>query len=128
MTKKLKVIDHIRDNVVNRVPERQRLGRIEVCSDMSLAGPLTASLPAKASVNYRVTCDFHMIVDDCGSAIEEAKKNAVRALTRALYGELREELIDLLEWSMSEGIGRDLDDRIGRIIRLTEGEEVEDVK
>ena len=127
MTKKLKVIGHIESRIIRNVVGRDRLGRIEVTKGPTDQPPPFIDMHRKVLIDYRVTCGFQAAVDDCGPALQNAQQKAVRALTRELYGELREELFDILEWSMSEGIGRDLEDRIGRLIDLTEGKEVRGV-
>jgi hypothetical protein len=46
-------------------------------------------------------------------------------LARHLYDDLHQELIDLWEWVCEEGVGRDVEGKLERLIKLTRGDDVE---
>lgn len=60
-------------------------------------------------------------------AEKESRINAAHMMARFLIDDLRDEILDVLEWAQSEGIGEDLNRRLERLASLTEGNLVENV-
>lgn len=120
----LKVIRHIEESIRHRdyLPARtRRLTVSAVPNDPSET--IALARDRRVRQTFKVEAYASLVTTDDGPALVEAKRKAGQLIAHQLFGELREELLELLHWSMEEGIGRDLEERIGRLIELTEGKD-----
>lgn len=119
--KRLKLFEHIEAKVSDyRVPERMR--RVSV---VPFDGPVEdLRFTARRIVDYRVYAGARVTVDDNAPAIEAGKAKVAKMLARHMFADIRDELIDLEEWIYQEGIGKDVCQRVNRLINLVSGDAV----
>lgn len=123
--KRLRVFNHLDEILGRQTRGRDRLKRMEIVRGPTFPEEAdVARFERKVWVDYRIRIGARHCVPDTEEGIQRGREKVCRSLGREIFGDLREELIDLLEWSSEEGIGQDLEDKIERLIKLTEGQEV----
>ena len=79
----------------------------------------------KVAVDYRIRVGSRRITDDTPEGVAQGKRLVAESIAQHMYGDITLELHDLLDWASDQGIGRDLENRIERLISLTRGHDVQ---
>lgn len=125
--KRLKIFNWLEQTIKHRKVGRERLGRLMVERHIDKPS-MFDTVPVVRVVDYRLSMGARANVQEGDDkAWEEARGRVCELLAREIFSDLTEELLDLRDWVFEEGIGKDVEDRISRLIALTRGEEVHDV-
>ncbi|ARB06058.1 hypothetical protein FDH38_gp004 [Dinoroseobacter phage vB_DshS-R5C] len=125
--KRLGIFNWLEHQIRHRKVQRERLGRIDLTRHVDKPSMLDR-VPVVHVVDYRIHIGARVAVQDStDGAWDEARAKVCALMGREMFTDLTGELLDLREYVFEEGIGRDVEDRITRIIALTRGEEVPDV-
>lgn len=125
--RRLAVFKWLEAEIRGRMPDRRQM-RMSVS-----VGPRTEEdvaferVNVKRIVDYRLRIGARVVADDHGPGIQHARERVCELLAREMFDDITQELIDLQEFAFEQGLGQDVEARIGRLIALTRGQEVEDV-
>jgi len=125
----LRIFEAIEEEMSDRryVPARPNRFKISsVPTDPREIQSLAADRMVRQTFNLSVTAS--VTSPDEGPAMAESRQKVAQMIGRYLYAELREEMVDLLHWSYGQGLGRDLEKRLGRMIKLAEGKSPPPIK
>lgn len=119
---RLKLFDALEARIVGVVSPRTRMGRMRVAPRKETAAELRElDFRGMERIAFHLTWYAEMTVGKELEAKTVARERVAEMLGREVFGELRTELYDLLEWVVSEGIGRDVEERVSRLVMLAGG-------
>jgi len=123
---RLRLFDHLETQLGLRTHGRNRLPRMSVRkAPYDHTQEMSLSREAKVAVDFRISMGARHVVPDNPKGIAKGRHNVCKSFAREIVGDLREELIELWDWTCEEGIGSDMEKKLERLIRLVEGEEVD---
>ena len=127
MGKQLSLINHLRCKVTGHVPDKNRLPKY-VKVEQALK-PDEIRLFKVMRVDAIIGATINIDNDLPPYEAERFAKEAIgKMLCHELYKDLRNEIMELKFWALQEGLGRDLDSRVDRILDYIEGKEIEDIE
>lgn len=129
---RLAVFKHLEAEILHhrRRADNTKLSRVQVMPGPAPMQhlPVTTTMNTQQLVDYRIWIGAQKWVNegDGPKAFDEAKDRVCQMLAREIYGDLTDELLALFHWADEEGYDKAMLNRIGRLIDLTTGKDVQD--
>ena len=124
--KQLKLAEYLETNILypnyQKAP-RMRFSKLNRVYDKHV--PFAQMMDVQTNVRFELKTWANVAINDYSKDNEHhAKQQCFQMLCRSMFGDLHDEIADIRDWAFQEGIGKDLDDKLSRLMKLARGETI----